>query len=198
MNLLSLIKIKQMKKLVSFLMFSMFITLAHAQVKPPAMDKSPMDLSYYPDKYPVLKLQDKVTEPIAARVIYSRPQKNGREVFGKLIDYGKVWRLGANEATEIEFFTNVKINNVKLKKGRYTLYSIPEADKWTFIINSDNDSWGSFKYDEKKDLVRVNAAVEKISEPVESLSMVFEKASSGIQLVVMWDDVKVAMPIMLQ
>ena len=84
-----------------------------------------MDMSYYPNRYPVLKIQDKVTEPLVARVIYSRPQKNGRVIFGELIDYGKVWRLGANEATEIEFFTDVKINEIKIKKGRYTtlLYS---------------------------------------------------------------------------
>lgn len=187
-----------MKKLISILMISMFVTYVNAQVKPPALDKSPLDMSYYPDRYPVLKLQDKVSEPIAARVIYSRPQKNGREVFGKLIEYGKVWRLGANEATEIEFFTNVKINNIKIKKGRYTLYTIPQEGKWTFIINSDNDSWGSFKYVDKKDLVRIDAPVEKSSDPVESLSMVFDKTSNGIQLVVMWDDVKVALPIMLQ
>jgi hypothetical protein len=188
-----------MKKLATVLMFSMFAIAANAQVKAPALDKSPMDMSYYPDKYPILKLQDKVNEPMAARVIYSRPQRTGRELFGKLIDYGKVWRLGANEATEIEFFTNVKIKDVKIKKGRYTLYSIPQADKWTFIINSDNDSWGSFKYEEKKDLVRIDVPVETLSEPVETLSMVFEKANNnGIHLVVMWDNVKVALPITLQ
>lgn len=187
-----------MKKLITILLISMFATATHAQVKTPALDKSPMDMSYFPDKYPVLKLQDKVSDPMAARVIYSRPQKNGREVFGKLIEYGKVWRLGANEATEIEFFTDVKIGNVKVKKGRYTLYTIPQEDKWTFIINNDNDSWGSFKYDEKKDVARAEVPVQKITEPVESLSMVFEKAASGIQLLVIWDDVKVALPIMPQ
>ena len=70
-----------------------------------------MDMSYYPNGYPVLKIQDKATEPLVARVIYSRPQKNGRTIFGELLEYGKVWRLGANEATEIEFFQVVKIGN---------------------------------------------------------------------------------------
>jgi len=80
-----------------------------------------MDMSYYPNGYPVLKIQDKITEPLIARVIYSRPQKNGRVIFGELLEYGKVWRLGANEATEIEFFKDVKNNNKKKKKGRYTM-----------------------------------------------------------------------------
>src|SRR4051812_36369771 len=72
-----------------------------AQTKLPPVDKSPMDMSYYPNSYPVLKIQDKITEPLVARVIYSRPQKNGRTIFGELLEYGQVWRLGANEASEI-------------------------------------------------------------------------------------------------
>src|SRR5689334_17635528 len=83
----------------------------HAQTKLPPVDKSPMDMSYYPNGYPVLKIQDKLTEPLVARVIFSRPQKNGRPIFGELLEYGQVWRLGANEATEIEFFTPVKIGD---------------------------------------------------------------------------------------
>ena len=67
-----------------------------------------MDMAYYPVNYPVLKIQDKLTESLAARVIYSRPQKAGRTIFGSLVKYGEVWRLGANEATEIEFFKNCK------------------------------------------------------------------------------------------
>src|SRR4051812_32147749 len=102
--------------------FLFFIVIAGiAQQNIPALDKSPMDESYCPDNYPLLKIQDKLTDPLLARVIYSRPQKNGRIIFGGLIEYGKVWRLGANEATEIEFFQNVKMGDAKIKKGRYTL-----------------------------------------------------------------------------
>src|SRR6478736_6794907 len=124
------------------------------------MDKSPMDASYYPANYPILKIQDKATEPLLARVIYGRPQKNGRVIFGELVEYGKVWRLGANEATEIEFYKDVKIGNTKVKKGRYTLYCIPAADKWTIILNKDTDIWGAFKYDIKKDLLRLDIPVQ--------------------------------------
>src|SRR5689334_11014122 len=120
---------------IAFLLFCVASSLCcSAQSKLPAVDKSPMDMSYYPNGYPVLKIQDKATEPLVARVIFSRPQKNSRTIFGDLLEYGQLWRLGANEATEIEFFQNVKIGGVKLKKGRYTLYCIPFADKWTMII----------------------------------------------------------------
>jgi len=168
-----------------------------AQTKLPPLDKSPMDMSYYPNNFPVLKIQDKVTEPLVARVIYSRPQKNGRNIFGDLLEYGKVWRLGANEATEIEFFQNVNINNTKVKKGRYTMYCIPYADKWTLIINKETDTWGSFKYDQKKDLLRVDVPLQKVTDVDDAFAMVFEKAATGINLVIAWDDLKVSLPISL-
>lgn len=187
-----------MKQLVmGFVFFLSVCTAAVAQTKLPAVDKSPMDMSYYPNGYPVSKIQDKPTDPLLARVIYSRPSKNGRTVFGDLLEYGKVWRLGANEATEIEFYQNVKVGTTKIKKGRYTMYCIPYADKWTVIINKDTDTWGSFKYDTKKDVARVDVPVQKQTEISESFTMVFEKAATGINLIIAWDDVKVSLPITL-
>lgn len=169
--------------------------LSFAQSKLPALDKSPMDMSYYPAGYPVLKIQDKATEPLIARVIYSRPQKNGRVIFGDLLEYGKVWRLGANEATEIEFYAPVKINGQKIKKGRYTMYCIPFADKWTLILNKELDTWGSFKYDSKKDVVRADVPVQKQTDITDSFVMAFEKATGGANLVIAWDDVKINLPV---
>jgi hypothetical protein len=187
-----------MKQSVIGFVFSVFIcATVSAQTKLPAVDKSPMDMSYYPNGYPVSKIQDKPTEPLLARVIYSRPAKNGRAVFGDLLEYGKVWRLGANEATEIEFYQNVKVGGTKLKKGRYTMYCIPYADKWTMIINKDTDTWGSFKYDIKKDVARTNVTVQKQTEATEAFSMTFEKAAGGANLIIAWDDVKISLPISL-
>lgn len=187
-----------MKLIVAFFSLLVLSFSAGAQTKLPELDKSPLDVSYYPANYPLLKLQDKANEPMMARVIYSRPSKNGRDVFGSLIEFGKVWRLGANEATEIEFFQNVKFGTAKIKKGRYTLYTIPTADKWTFILNKETDSWGSYKYDEKKDLARVDAPVMQQDIPVEAFTMVFEKAPVGFALTVAWDNEKVMLPISLQ
>lgn len=154
-------------------------------------------MSYYPSNYPVLKIQDKLTEPLVARVVYSRPQKAGRVIFGGLVKYGEVWRLGANEATELELFKHARIGGKRVAKGRYTLYAIVNENSWTIIVNKETDTWGAFKYDAKKDIVRVNVPVQKISEPVESLAMAFEKTSTGFSLVIAWDTVKVAMPITL-
>lgn len=168
-----------------------------AQTKTPSLDKSPLDISYYPNNYPLLKIQDKATTPMLARIIYSRPQKNGRAIFGDLIEYGKLWRLGANEATEIEFFQNVKINDIKIKKGRYTLYAIPNPDKWTLILNTETDIWGSFKYDMQKDKLRIDLPVEKQTEIAETFALFFDAASDGFLLQMLWDDIKINLPISL-
>ena len=139
-----------------------FISLAAiSQSRLPSVDKSPLDISYYPVNFPHLKIEDKTTEPLTARVIYSRPKKEGRAVFGGLVEYGKLWRLGANEATEIEFYRPVVIGGKKIQKGRYTLYAIVNEKSWTFIINKETDIWGSFKYDKAKDIVRIESPVQK-------------------------------------
>jgi len=190
-----------MKKVVVLAGLMMGMILADAQTKPVNLDSSPMDMSYYPVDYPVLKIQDKASEPLIARVVYSRPQKKGRKLFGDLVAYGEVWRLGANEATEIEFFQDVKIDNKKVKKGRYTLYAMVDQDKWTLILNKETDIWGAFKYDPSKDLLRTVVPVEKQSNIAEAFSIAFEKARNakkgdkGADLVISWDDVLVRLNI---
>lgn len=184
-----------MKKTV-FAFLALFIAMGSmAQSSLPAVDKSPMDMSYYPANYPVLKIQDKATEPLVARVIYSRPKKEGRPIFGGLVEYGKLWRLGANEATEIEFYKPVTIGGKKITKGRYTLYAIVNEKSWTYILNKDTDIWGSFKYNQSKDVLRVDVPVQPLTAPVESLAMTFEKSNGGFALVVAWENIKTALPI---
>ena len=185
-----------MKKISLSLVVILFTASLLAQTNSlPPLDKSPMDMSYYPVNYPVLKIQDKITEPLVARVIYSRPQKSGRVIFGELVKYGEVWRIGANEATEIEFYKHVRIAGKKIPRGRYTLYAIANETSWTMIINKETDTWGSFKYNAKKDVLRVEVPAQKTDASIESLSMVFEKTTWGMNLVVAWDMVKVALPI---
>jgi hypothetical protein len=185
-----------MKKAITLLtVFQLFFFCLLAQSPLPPVDKSPMDMSYYPDKYPVLKIQNKITEPLVGRVVYSRPQKAGRIIFGGLVKYGEVWRLGANEATEIEFYKNVRLGGKKLNKGRYTIYALVNENTWTIIINKETDIWGSFKYDSKKDVLRTTVMVQKMDNIVESLAMVFEKSTTGCNLIIAWDNLKVSIPI---
>ena len=185
-----------MKKVIGLIaVFQFFFICLLAQTSSlPPIDKSPMDMSYYPANYPVLKINDKITEELAARVVYSRPQKAGRVIFGGLIKYGGVWRMGANEATEIEFFKNVRLSGKKINKGRYTLYAIVNETSWTIIINKDTDVWGSFKYDVKKDVVRKDVVIQKTDTVLESLAMAFEKTTTGFNLTIGWDNVRASVP----
>ncbi|HXO75173.1 MAG TPA: DUF2911 domain-containing protein [Puia sp.] len=189
-----------MKHIVVLAGFLISVVLVRAQTTPisgglSTLDNSPLDISYYPVDYPVLKIQDKVSEPLIARVVYSRPQKKGRKLFGELVTYGQVWRLGANEATEIEFFRDVKVNGKQLKKGRYTLYALVDTDSWTIIFNKETDTWGAFRYDTAKDVLRAAAPVEKQSGVTEAFSIIFQKAGKGANLVFNWDDILVKLPI---
>ncbi len=174
--------------------FSINVMAQDAQTIP-VIDKSPMDMSTYPVNYPLLKIQDKATIALVARVTYSRPQKSNRVIFGELLEYNTVWRFGANENTEIEFFKDVKINKVLVKKGKYSLFAIPYTDKWTIILNKDLNTWGSFKYDKAKDVLRVDASVQKATEIAEAFYIYFDKTTTGFSLNAGWDDVKISLPI---
>lgn len=186
-----------MRKLVFALLSIILSSPIIAQQKPTELDKSPMDMSYWPKDYPILKMNGKSKDLPTARLIYGRPQKSGRDIFGGIIKYNEIWRLGANESTEVEFFKNVKIAGKAVPKGRYSLFCIPQANKWTIIVNKDVFSWGSFTYDAKKDLLRTDVSVEKMTDITEALTIYFDDSKLGANLVIMWDDVKVAVPISL-
>lgn len=163
-----------------------------AQLPPTEPDKSPMDMSYCPQGYPVLKFQTKNMAAPNARVLYSRPQVKGRDIFGGEVKYNEVWRVGANEATEIEFFKNALFGGKKVPKGRYTVFCIPTADTWTLILNKDTDSWGGFSYNANLDLLRVAVPVQKLDTPAEYFTMYFDNANN---LIIMWANAKVSVPV---
>ena len=166
-----------------------------------SIDKSPMDMTYFPEDYPKEKMISSDTDSPAARVIYSRPQKNGRVIFADSLitknfiqHYGQEWRLGANEATEIEFFKPVTINGKNFSSGRYVIYCIPYPDKWKIIFNSNLFSWG-LHMDKTKDLSEIELPITKTHSETEFFTMIFQKASYGCDLVMAWGDIKVIMPV---
>lgn len=180
------------------LMLLLFVCLASvAQLKPTDLDKSPMDMSYWPSNYPILKFQGKTAEGPTVRITYSRPQKKGRVIFGGELKYGEVWRLGANESTEIQVYKTIRINGKKLSKGRYTMACIPTETKWTIIVNKDTESWGTFSYDSKKDVFRVDMPISKTAEIAEAFTMYFEENATGANLIILWDDVKCVVPMVI-
>ncbi|TAE00157.1 MAG: DUF2911 domain-containing protein [Bacteroidetes bacterium] len=128
------------------------------------------------------------------KIEYCQPSKKGREVFGKLIPYGKVWRTGANEATKITFEADAKIGDKTIPKGVYSLYSIPEKDSWTILINENADQWGT-QHDPEKDLFKLPAKVKELETVVEMLTIGFEETENGTELQIKWDNTQVSLQI---
>lgn len=166
-----------------------------AQTKLPALDQSPMDMAYYPPGFAMNVSVRGEPGTLVARAIYSRPQMRGRKIFGDLVPFGKVWRLGANEATELDVYVPVTIGGKQVKPGRYTLYTIPEKDHWTVILNSQTDTWGAFGYKQQKDVLRTSVPVTSLDQPVEAFSMVFAKTASGADLVMAWENTEAKLPL---
>lgn len=161
-----------------------------------AVDISPMDMGYFPVDYPQLKMTNSITTPPVMRVIYSRPHLQGRKLFHNLLKYGEPWRLGANEATEIQFYREVKIQNKNIPAGRYILYCIPEENNWTIVLNNNIDTWG-LKIDSTKDIDKFTVPVTSNNKPIEYFTMVFEKTGTGADLLMAWDDLVAKLPINL-
>jgi hypothetical protein len=166
---------------------------SNAQYRFPRVDVSVADILYYP----INATHD--SKPPKIKIIYSRPLKNGREVFGGLQKFGQVWRVGANEATEIRLYVPVKLGGKKIKAGTYALYAIPEKDNWTIILNRNIDKWGikldgSTTEDPAKDVVRLSVPVKNLTNVQESLAMTFTERPDGANLVIGWDKTAVEVP----
>lgn len=157
------------------------------------MDKSPMDIAYFPEDYPVLKMSGKAKEDPIARIIYSRPSKDDRSIFGNVVKYGTYWRLGANEGTEIEFFRDVDVMERKVKKGRYIIYSVPYEKKWTIKLNDDLYTWG-LSIHSAKDVYSFDVPVTTSNNVFEVLTMKFENYEGGGRLMMAWDSVRTYLP----
>lgn len=160
------------------------VNYSKEELKFSKMDASPMDLALYKDK----------DEMPVARVLYSRPQKRNREIFGKLVPFGEVWRTGANEATELTLYRDMKVADAIVKAGTYSLYTIPGEKEWTVILNNRTNTWGAYEYTDKEDKVRINVPVRKAPNTIESLSMAFTEANNGADLIIGWDDSYVKVP----
>ncbi len=158
-------------------------------------DRSPMDMIYFPNDFPLLKMSGKTTSLPLMRVIYSRPQKQNRKIFGDLVKYNIPWRLGANESTEIEFFSTATIQGKTIKPGRYIIYCIPQETRWTFVFNSNLYSWG-LEQNRQKDLLQFDAPVEKTNMPIEFFTIASEKIDDKTtDLVFLWDEMKTKLTI---
>ncbi|MEZ0607525.1 DUF2911 domain-containing protein [Fibrella sp. WM1] len=107
-------------------------------------------------------------------VSYSRPSLKGRTMFGDRVPYGKVWRTGANKITTLKLSEPMTINGKALETGTYGLYSIPDQDSFTFIINKDANAWGAYDYKEANDVVRLVVKPERLNNRQKTETLTFE------------------------
>ncbi len=169
---------------------------------PPSLagdDASPMDLVQYPNmsrlRNYVEEAELEANEP-QVRVVYSRPQMKGRTIFGDLLKFGELWRVGANETTLITFFYDVTIAGTEVKAGTYGLFATVNKDNWEFIIHKNVQSWGNANHNDEDNVLKVVAKTEKTPSTLEALSMTFvEKGDNQIDLVVGWENTMARLPI---
>jgi hypothetical protein len=156
---------------------------AHAQTMPATMPTPAKDAA---KPSPAATATGKIGSADVT-VNYSSPGVKGRQIFGGLEKYGKVWRAGANEATTVEFSKDVTVEGKALPAGKYGFFVIPaESGQWTVIFNKVPNQWGAFKYDEKQDALRVLVTPRKGTSLTERL--VYEVKSPG--LVLRWENIE--------
>jgi len=121
-------------------------------------------------------------------VDYSSPRMKGRKIFGELVPFGKVWRAGANEATTFVTDADLTVGGKAVPAGNYTIFAVPEADKWTLVISKKTGEWGTAYPGADNDLARVDMKVSKTAAPVENFTIAFDKGASGCALRMEWEN----------
>jgi hypothetical protein len=130
------------------------------------------------------------------KITYSQPHKRGREIFGGLVPYNLVWRTGANEATEITLTKDLFIAGKLVAAGTYSLFTIPDKEKWTIILNKDIGLWGSYNYNPNADFLRFDVPVQSLTDVVyEAFTILIEQKNNKAAISLLWDQTKVSFPI---
>lgn len=138
-------------------------------------------------------------DDLTIKVFYNRPFKKGRDIFGKLVPYNKVWRTGANEATTFETNKDLTIEGQVLRKGKYSLWTIPQEHKWTIIFNTEHSQWGINSDGEAnrnpdRDALKVDVVALRQEKEFEQFTIAFNMTGEEAEMVLLWDNTLVAMP----
>ncbi|MEM1326624.1 MAG: DUF2911 domain-containing protein [Bacteroidota bacterium] len=183
---------------LTLLVFFVSVSFVMAQdIEFPSMDASPLDAANYPrtaafNNY--MSEEDK--KDLKIKVLYSRPKKKGRDIFGGLESYGEEWRLGANEATEVLFNQPVEIGGVALPAGYYTMFAELYPNNWIIKLSTERFIAGTRNRDKSKDVVSVNVPVERVADVRESFTIGFKEIDEmNVHMIFAWDNVQAALPI---
>jgi len=144
---------------------------------------------------PPAQAQCKFSDGKTITVDYSSPRAKGRKVFGGLVPYGQVWRTGANEATAFVTNANLSVGGKDVPAGSYTIFTIPNPDKWTLIVNKKTGEWGiPYKY-EGDELARVDMKVSSTSSPVENFTIALASMGDSCSLTMSWENTQASVDI---
>ncbi|SUI97779.1 Protein of uncharacterised function (DUF2911) [Sphingobacterium spiritivorum] len=123
---------------------------------------------------------------------YSRPNTNGRAIFGDLVPYGQVWRTGANTVSTLTFEEEVTVQGTKVPAGTYGIFTIPNKNEWTIILSKNSKQWGAYTYKQEEDLVRFNVKPTTLANKVETFTISFDQVTTTSGVVsIAWDKVSV-------
>jgi hypothetical protein len=128
-------------------------------------------------------------------VDYSSPRANGRVVYGGLVPYGQIWRAGANEATTFVTNTDLTVGGKAVPAGSYTIFVVPNKDKWTLIINKKTGEWGVPYPGESSELVRVDMKASALQGPVEDFLIAFDKSGKKCTMRMDWETTRASVEI---
>jgi len=171
--------------------FCSVILLSLAVLAIPAL--SQQDKSKRPS--PPAKAECKLSDGKAIAVDYSSPRMKGRKIYGGLVPLGQVWRAGANEATTFVTTADVTVGGKAVPAGSYTIFAIPNADKWTLIISKTTGEWGTDYSGESNDLARVDMKVSALPSPVENFTIAFDQTAAGCTLRLDWESTRASVEI---
>jgi len=132
------------------------------------------------------------------KVTYGRPHLRSREAFKEdspLAPVGKIWRTGANEATEITLTKDALLAGNRVRTGTYTIFSIPGAKEWTIILNKDLGQWGAYEYDDKLDYIKFQVPSREIDESYEPFTITFDQTEGKVAMQMIWANTLVSIPI---
>ena len=170
---------KKISILFTYIMISLYGLNANAQLKMPQSSS----LQTLTQEFGL----GKVT------VSYSRPNIKGRSLEKDLIPFGEVWRTGANDATVITFTDAVTLEGNPVAAGEYALFTIPDKDEWTIILNKETKQWGSYQYKQTEDVIRFKVKPIKLNEKSETFSIQFSNVMPSIaNLDLVWDNFKIS------
>ena len=139
---------------------------------------------------PPAQAQCSLPEGKTITVNYSSPRAKGRKIFGDLVPYGEVWRTGANEATALTTSANLSVGSLAVPAGNYTIFTVPNQDKWTLIINKKTGEWGIPYNYESEELGRTDMKVSQTPSPVENFTIAFDQTGVSCQMNISWESTK--------